>query len=503
MGIRTGAQYLDSLRDGRQLFVNGEIVRDVTSYEPFKGVLGTIAALFDAQFDPRYQDVTTYQPAGSAERVSRSYFPARTFEEMQARLRCDHLRTDLTYGLMGRLTDFMSAWLTDCIASFEFSGATRSFERSKWYHQYARDNDLVITHALIDPQSDRSKEGAPDETVHIVERRPDGIVVSGARLLSTLAPLANEVYVGPFMPRRPDEAHKALIFALPIATEGLKVVCRETYDAGRSRFDRPLSSRFDEGDAILVFDNVFVPDQRLIVDGDVEAYNACVQNLPGYFILQAVTRSAAKLRFLLGLACTAARATGRDKSPRHQELIGELVTFVNIAEGLQQATALEVTARLEAQSRGQPFATASGPGEPAIQPMVGNSSIVTFFPMAARVALETVRIMAGSGVITFTEADYANPELTGLLDRFVVGPNMDSRARLEIMKLVWDMTGEQFGSRQALYERYYSGDPIKNLIMFANMPKRQESEAMIERLMATNSSKIHVEMAASRLETVA
>jgi aromatic ring hydroxylase len=486
MGIRTGAQYLESLRDGRRLFVNGEVVKDVTTYGPFKGVLGTVASLYDAQHDPQYQDVMTYELPESGERVSRSYYPARTSEEMQARLRCDYVRTDLTYGLMGRLTDFMSAWLTDCIASFEFSGAARALERSKWYHQYARDNDLCITHALIDPQTDRSKEGAPDETVHIVERRQGGAVVSGARLLSTLAPLANEVYVGPFMPRRPDEADKALIFALPIATEGLKVICRESYDAGRSGFDRPLSSRFDEGDAILVFDNVFVPDERLIVDGDVEAYNAVVRNLPGYFIMQAVTRSAAKLRFLLGLACTAARATGRDKSPRYQELIGEVVTLVNIAEGLQQATAIEVQARLEAQSRGQPLAMGQL-GEPAIQPLVGNSSVVTFFPMAARVALEAVRIMAGSGALTFTEADYHNPELTGLLDRFVIGANMDSRTRLEIMKLVWDMTGEQFGSRQALYERYYSGDPIKNHIMFASMPKRQEAEAMIARLLTPSA----------------
>jgi 4-hydroxyphenylacetate 3-monooxygenase/anthranilate 3-monooxygenase (FAD)/4-hydroxyphenylacetate 3-monooxygenase len=485
MGVRTGADYVESLRDGRKLYIDGQLVTDVTAYGPFKGIIGTLAALYDAQSEPEYRDAMTFADPESGECISRSYQRARTWDEFKARMRADYLRTDMTYGMLGRLTDFMSAWLTDCVEAFEFAGQESAAERSRNYHRYARENDLCITHALIDPQSDRSREGAPVETVHIVERRPDGVVVSGARLLSTLAPVANEVYVGPFAPRRPGEEDKALIFALPIATEGLKIVCRESYDAGRSTFDRPLSSRFDEGDALLIFDNVFVPHERLIVGGDIDAYNSCVPNMPGYFLLQAVARSAAKLRFMLGLSRVAAKTTGRDKLPRYQEMIGELVTHLNLAEGLQQATAIEVMSRIEAHGRGEPLALATGPGEPEIVPHVGNSAVTAFFPMAMRTALETVKVMAGSGALTFTEADYNDPELRPLLDRFVIGPQMDSGTRLKIMKLVWDMTGEQFGSRQALYERYYSGDPIKNNLIFASMPKAQEAEKLVNRLLDT------------------
>ncbi len=418
----------------------------------------------------------------TGEQVCRSYYRATTHDEMMALLRCYHARADATFGVMGRLTDFMSAWLTDSIASFEFTGNDEAAARSKRYHAFVRDNDLVLTHALIDPQTDRSKVDAPDEAVRLVERRGDGIVVRGARLLSTLAPVSDEVYIGPFMPRRPDEQDKCLIFGLPMNAPGLKIVCREGYDHGRSRTDRPLSSRFDEGDAILIFDDVFVPDDRVIVAGDVEVYNSLLPNFPGYVMLQAVTRSAAKLRLLTGIAALAAKATGRDKMARYQEMLGEMTTLVHIGEGLQQATALEILAQVSAQRDGKPMWTSDRPGEPATFPKVGNASIVTFFPNASRTCLDHLRMISGSGALIYSERDYEQPEIRGLIDRYVKGAAMDAHERLKVMKLVWDITGEQFGARQALYERYYSGDPIKNAAGYFLSPKLAEAEAMARRL---------------------
>ncbi len=483
MGIRSGEQYKAGLRDNRRLFINGDVVTDVTSHGAFRGIIQTIASLYDAQFDPSYQEVMTYILPETGERVCRNYHRAMTQDEMMARLRCDHVRADLTFGVMGRLTDFMSAWLTDTIASLEFTGSHDAAERSRRYHAHVRDNDLMLTHALIDPQSDRSKAEAPEESVRMVERRSDGIVVRGARLLSTLAPVADEVYIGPFMPRRSDEQDKALIFGLPMNAPGLKIICREGYDQGRSIVDRPLSSRFDEGDAILIFDDVFVPDERIILAGDVESYNSILPNFPGYVMLQAVSRSAAKLRLLAGIASLAAKATGRDKSPRYQEMLGEMTTLVHIGEGLQQATALEIVAQANAQREGKPLWISDRPGEPSTLPRVGNASIVNFFPNASRTCLDHLRVIAGSGGLVFSERDYEQPEIRELIDRYVKGAAMNARDRFKIMKLVWDITGEQFGSRQALYERYYSGDPIKNIIGYFSSPKLAEAEEMASRLL--------------------
>lgn len=131
---------------------------------------------------------------------------------------------------------------------------TRFGENVVRYYEECREQDLCLTHTLIDPQIDRSKgpgeQVDPDATLHFVRETDRGIVVRGARMLSTLAPFADEIWVGPFYPRKPGEERYALCFAIPIDTEGLKFICREPYDTGRSAFDRPVSSRFDEEDAL-------------------------------------------------------------------------------------------------------------------------------------------------------------------------------------------------------------------------------------------------------------
>nr|ART38643.1 G500 [uncultured bacterium] len=483
MGIRTGVQYKESLRDGRRLFIDGQVVTDVTGYEPFRRVINTVAATFDLQHDLRYQDVITYISPSSGERVSKTYLPARTHAEFHERLRCDYARTQYTYGMMGRLTDFMSAFLLDQELALRVSGFDEAAARTQAYIDRCREQDLCITHALIDPQSDRSRTSAPMEGTHIVERRADGVVVSGARLLSTLAPIANECYVGPFYPRQPGEEDFAVVFSMPMNAPGLKIVARESYDKGRSLFDRPLSGRFDEGDAILVFDNVFIPDERVMIAGNIDAYNSLIGRAPGYVGIQATARSTAKLRFITGLCELVAQANGRAKSPRHQEMIGELVGLVHLAEGLQKATCLEGVEYIEALESGNLFKPREQLGEPVYAGAAGFAGLTLFFPQANTQALEILKNIIGSGAIAMTEADYENPELKPLIDRLLIGPGIDARHRLQLMKLAWDMTAEQFGSRQHLYEKYYSGDPIRNRLNWYQHPKLLECADLVKHLL--------------------
>jgi 4-hydroxyphenylacetate 3-monooxygenase len=157
---------------------------------------------------------------------------------------------------MGRLTDFMSGMLMDQVEGLKALGREDAAARAQWIVDYCRDNDLQVTHALVDPQSDRSKREAPSQAVQLVEQSEAGIVVSGCRMLSTLAPVANVCYVGPYMPRKQGEDKFALAFLIPMNVKGLSILGRESFHRGESSFDRPLTSRFDEGDAILMFDNV-------------------------------------------------------------------------------------------------------------------------------------------------------------------------------------------------------------------------------------------------------
>src|SRR5882757_1611043 len=364
MAIKTGKQYIDSLRDGRRLHIDGKVVSDVTAYPPLQGVIGTIASLCDDQHDPAYRDVLTYKSPTTGEAVSTTYLEAGTPAEFKALAGCFHLRALRTFGLMGRLTDFMSAFLVDQAVALRALGKNEAAARAQGMVEHCRENDLQVTHALIDPQSDRSTLDAPSQAVQVVERRPDGVVVSGCRMLSTLAPVANECYVGPYYPRQAGEEKFVLAFVVPMNAPGLSILARESFHRGEDAFDRPLSSRFDEGDAILMFDKVLVPHERMIVDGDLEAYNGMLSARPGYTPLQATIRSTMKLRFLAGMATAIARANGRDKLPRFQAAIGELIALVSVAEGIRTATLAESQRRVEAYAEGKLAVEGDGLSEP-------------------------------------------------------------------------------------------------------------------------------------------
>ena len=484
MPMRTGQHYINSLRDGRRLFIDGKVVSDVTAYPPLHGIIATIAGLHDDQHEPALQPVLTYASPTSRERVSATYLEARSAAEFHHLAGCFHLRAKRTFGLMGRLTDFMSAFLVDTAVALRALGKHEAAARAQGVVEHCRENDLEVTHALIDPQSDRSTLDAPSEAVQVVERRRDGVVVSGCRMLSTLAPVANECYVGPYYPRKAGEEKFMLAFVMPMNAPGLSTVCRESFHRGEDAFDRPLSSRFDEGDAILMFDRVLVPHDRMIVDGDIEAYNGILQARPGYTPLQATIRSTMKLRFLAGLATAIARANGRDKLPRFQAAIGELIALIAVAEGIRAGAMAEGLRRAEAFTRGEPRIEGDGLTGPRTIGVCGGAAINFYFPYANTKAADVLRFAAGSGVLAMSAADYANPAIGPLMDKWLIGPGIDARRRLQLMKLAWDMTGTEFGSRAGLYERLYSGDPEINAQRWFRSGITRECEALVEELLA-------------------
>ncbi len=485
MPIKTGEQYRQSLRDGRKLYVDGRLVEDVTTCPSMQGVIGTIAALYDDQHNPAYSDVLTYKSPTSGERVSKTYLDAKTLDDLHGLAGCYHLRAMRTFGLMGRLTDFMSAFLVDTVIGLRAMGKPEAAARAQHIVELCRENDFQVTHALIDPQTDRSKLDAPSQAVQLIERRADGIVVSGCRTLSTLAAVSNECYVGPYYPRKAGEEKFALTFVIPMNTPGLSILCRESFHHGESAFDRPLSARFDESDAILVFDKVFVPKERVIVDGDIAAYNAIMGTRPGFTSLQACTRSTMKLRFLVGMATAVARANGRDKTPRFQAAIGELTALVSIAEGIRSGIVVDAYRRVQAFDEGKMSISGDGISEAKAIGSPGNAAVNFFFPYANTKAVDVLRMAAGSGVLAMSEADYNHPDVAPLMDQWLIGPGIDAKQRLALMKLAWDMTGTEFGSRSGLYERLYSGDPEINAQRWFTSPVTRDCEDLVHSLLAS------------------
>ena len=475
MGIRTGQEYRESLRDSRSIYVNGTRVRDVTAYPPFQGIIATIAGLYDLQHDPAHQSLLTYPSPTSGEPVSLSFLLAETIEEVERRRRAEEFRAEATFGLMGRLPDFMNALVTDAAAAHTFLGQqeSRFGHNVLRYYEQCREHDWCLTHTLVDPQIDRSKGPAeqadPEAALHFVRETDRGIIVCGARMLSTLAPFSNELWVGPFYPRKRGEEPYTLCFAVPMDTPGLKFICREAYDSGRSIFDRPLSSRFDEEDALAVFDDVLVPWERVFINGDIEASNYILGRAPGYTLLQAVIRGTVKLRFMAGLACHVAEAIGRTAAPHVQAQLGELVANVELANGLVHTSAQEVVT-----SRRDSLRTLA-------------ATLWVFIPQAQVRAAEVIRQLSGSGLImTPTEGDFSNPDIAPYLEKYLQGKDLSARARVQLFKLAWDMLGEQFGSRQLQYEWFYAGDPLFTRARFYHSPAVAQYKSMVDRLLQNN-----------------
>ena len=494
MGARTGQEYIDGLRDGRELYVNGELVRDVTQYPPFQGVIREMAKLYDRQHEETYQDILTYPSPTSGEPVSTSFVLAETWQDIEKRRYAETARCELTCGMMGRLPDYMNAFVADMAAIQSWLGRKESqFGKNAWvYYELCREKDLCLTHTLVDPQIDKTKGVEDQESIKIVKETDAGIVVKGARMLSTLAPVSDDIWVAPYMPRKPGQEDYTVSFSIPMASQGLKFICREPYDTGASSFDRPLSSRFDEGDAIAIFDNVLVPWERVFAARDIETYNLIAPRMPGYFALQAVIRGAVKLRFMTGLACLVAQTIGRTEIVRYQELLGELVSYVELADGLVTATAHEVWTNaqagegdVETSSEAVSNAKSFVPGLATLfgapdKGMLGITTLRIFFPFVHARAVEIMRLVGSSGlVMTPTEKDFANPALKELLPRYLRGRNTPAEERVRIMKLAWDAISTQFGGRQLLYEWFFAGDPINNRILYYGTDKRSECEALV------------------------
>jgi len=278
--IRTGAEYIERLKKTpREVWLRGERLEDVTTHPAFRRPIEQIAQLYDMQHDPVYADVLTRPgPDGP---VGASFVPARSYADLVARREAYKVWSEATMGLMGRSPDFLNTTVmafAEEPAVFERLGA-RYAENVQRYFEYVRDNDLFLTHALITPQTDRSKSASEQasEFLHmgVVSENSDGLIVRGARMLATLAPMADEILIYNLPGLRAGDEKHAAVFAIPIETPGLRLISREPYDDGtRNTFDHPLSAHFEEPDALVVFDDVLVPWDRVFLHGDVALANA-------------------------------------------------------------------------------------------------------------------------------------------------------------------------------------------------------------------------------------
>lgn len=477
MGIRTGAQYIEAVKSRQpEVWMSGRKITNVFDEPVFTRPILEMANLYDLQHDPKYQDQITHICEETGERTNNAFLVPRNYEDLQKRRAVFEVFAKATFGLMGRTPDFLNVVVTSMYSNADFLDKYNPnwAVNIKNYYRYIRDNDLFLTHAIINPQNDRSKSSHEqnDMFTHLgaVRETPEGLIVRGAKMLATLAPITDEVIIYSFPGFKPGDERYALAFALPVDTPGLRMLCREPMQDGtRPLFDHPLASRYEEMDAVLVFDDVLVPWDRVFLYNNVEAANLLypktgIAQQPAH---QSGVRGLIKLQFAAEVACRVADSIGVDVFLNVQDQLGELIQSVETIRALLRVAEYE----FETLPSGEVM-----PGGVSLETIRG--LMPTMYPRA----IEVMQIIGAGGLLMSpTGADFEAPEIAGDMEKYYLGrEGITGEHRVKLFKLAWDLCGEAFGQRLLQYERYYTGDPIRKRAIFYNQFKRNNNFDLVD-----------------------
>jgi 4-hydroxyphenylacetate 3-monooxygenase len=451
--VKDGSDHLAAIDTDRAVFLDGELITRVAQHPAFAESCRATAGLYDFQAQPENVELMTFD-IGDGRRANRAWQMPTSYDELVAKRKAMTAWAELHGGYMGRSPDHLACAVSGQLMGLEvFEDHGSQYAKAYWdYYQWARANDIFLTYVIINPQADRSKAWGDQQnehmTTHLVDRDNDGITVRGAKMLGTSSIMAEEVFVANLQPLLPGEEDLAISFAMPLDAPGIKIISRKSYEQHAvSPWDNPLSYRFDENDAIIHFEDVKVPWERVFVCGDIDMARRQFHETPGhvYQNFQAQVRLVVKLRFLVGVARRMAETIGTINLPPVQSRLGLMAAQV---------------ATVESQLMGM-----EAGGHHVGQYYMPNRH----FLYAAQVYsqdlyprfINDIRELAGGGVMMLpsSAADLANPEVASILDNMQVSARDEDGAyeRMKFFKLAWDAVGSEFASRHVQYEMFYAG----------------------------------------------
>jgi len=449
---RDGRSYSASLNDGRTVYIDGRRVADVATDEAFTNAVASVANLYDFQAKPENLEQMTFTSPTSGDRVSLAWKLPKTFGDLVHRRQALEKWAALTCGMVGRSPDHVASTLAGFrmgLSVFQDNDPARA-KALESYFDYARDNDLFLSYVIINPQADKAKSagGQPDATLvaSVVDEDAGGITIRGAKMLATSGIMANELLVSGFQSLQAGDEAYAFTAVVPIGAKGLTLMSRRSYELNAtSPFDYPLSARFDENDAVVHFNDVKIPWDRVFVLRDLRMAQAQWHETRAHVFqnYQCMIRLAVKLKFMLGLARKIAETNNIINYPQVRETLGLLAAKVNNIEAL--VIAMEIN------------------GETFQGYYVPNRSMLCTAQVIAQMTYpevaEAIRTLAGGGLIMVPSsyADFETPETNAIIHKTQRSPLVDPTERVKLMKLAWDAVGSEFGSRHLQYEMFYSG----------------------------------------------
>jgi len=461
--MRRGDDYLAALRDGRSVFLDGERVKDVTTHPAFAAPLRVIADTYDRARGDDARDVTTCVDPATGRRIGAMWLIPRSAEDLGIRRRVHRFWAEPSYGLMGRTPDHVACVITALASAREFfaRGGARYGEHVVKFHARARDEDLYLSYAIVPPQVDRVRPAHqhPEPFLHpgVVRERDGGIVVRGAQSIATSAVLSDWLFLSYITPLAPGDEDYAISIVIPIAAPGLKLYPRRPFAAmATSVYDYPLSSRFDEVDATIVLDDVFVPWEQVFIYRNVGLVNAQFHDTPSHTLanFQSLVRFSVKLEFLAGLGIKLADVQNATAQPAVQAALGgDIAALAATFEALVHAAERFPLLR-------------DGVARPHPQYIYAGMSLQRRLIVDMMRAL---RELAGGAfqAVPSSEASFTGAETRRDTERYYQATGVTSRDRIKLIKLIWDFVGTEFAGRQLQYEMFYSAaQPVVNTRMF-------------------------------------
>ena len=384
---------------------------------------------------------------------------------------------------MGRSPDYKAAFLNTLGANAEFYG--KFADNARAWHVRGQEAVLYVNHALVNPPIDRAKpvEQVKDVYITIQKETDAGIYVSGAKVVATNSALTHYNFLGQNMGQEINDESMVVMFMAPMNTPGIKLICRASYEiaaaATGSPWDYPLTSRFDENDAIFVVDNAFIPWENVFIHRDVERLKQFYprSGFVNGFTLQGCTRLAVKLDFIAGLLVKAARATGVDSFRGVQVQIGEVIGWRNLFWSLTDAMACN------------PEPWVNGAVLPNIRASIGLPPVhdrgLSGRALDRREGHRLGPHLPAEPCARLQEPRHRQVPRTATC---AAPTGIDYKQRIKIMKLLWDAIGTEFGARHELYEMNYAGS--HELVRLFPLQQAQasgslkEMEALVEQCMA-------------------
>jgi 4-hydroxyphenylacetate 3-monooxygenase len=460
MPARTGRQFLAGLKkDGREIWVGDERVDDATEHPAFRGAAHALAGVFDLQY--KEADACLMPDPDTGEPINKSHMIPRSREDLLQRHRALETISEYTVGLMGRTPDYMNvtfAGFAGRCDEWAIDGNERGATNLVNFQKELARKDISLTHTIVHTTTNKAKGETPiagdddeDVAMHKVADTEYGMIVRGSRILATLAPFSDELAVYPGHPMPGASDRHALSFSIPMNTPGLRFLCRDSFSRIGNTFDFPLSSRFDEQDAFVIFDDVEVPKDRIFINANLEVYNSVM--LTGWWpniMQQTMIRAQTKLEFAWALASQMAEAINANQ-PATQQMLGEIRIFADLARSAMES------AELNAHEYGNGVWFPSHPPLTALRAMMP-----TWMPRVN----EIIRLIGSHNHFTApTSGQLADKTLRPLIDRYLRGTGVTAEQRTRIFRLAWDFAASALGSRNEQYERFYLGSAGRN---FAN-----------------------------------